>query len=92
MEEGDAGGHGPRTCRSAVKDENVDSGKRDFEAGSVCLVFHYRASNSSVFMSGNAHIQIAISHALCIEKPGCSQLAYVSQGVSVKTRVAFRAN
>ena len=35
LEEGDQGGHGPRTCRSALQDENVDSGKRNFEAGNA---------------------------------------------------------
>lgn len=75
VEEGDPGGHGPRTCRSAVQDENVDSGKRNFEAGNARLVFQYRNSNSPVFMFGNAYIQIAIIHTLCSEKPGLSQRA-----------------
>ena len=89
VEEGDPGGHGPRTCRSAVQDENLDSGKRNldsgkinFEAGSVLLVFQYRTSSSPVFVSGNAYIRLAIIHALCSEKPGRSHHAYVCQGVS----------
>lgn len=93
LEEGDPGGHGPRTCRSAVQEENVDSGKRNFEAGNTCLCSsiefptrqylcpEMRIFNLPFFMRCTVKSQAV--HSVCTS---------VCQGVSAKTRFAFRAN
>jgi hypothetical protein len=90
LKEGDPGGYGPKTGRSAVEDEDVDGGKIILN-GIVCFVFRYLTSNMTVLiMFGNTYFEHTV-FMHCAVRSFCTECVCQSRCLC-KTRVAFGAN